>query len=87
MIEDLDSELQVTTPTEKSQKRKSDELGDSDQDKGGSAKKIVLNRNASISSDTSVNGSQEDKAEPEKKVIKLSELSVKEVSLINIDKY
>lgn len=69
--------------SQKSQKRKSE---DNSNENKSVPKKIVLNRNASVTSETSQNGSVDislEKKSPdtEKKVIKLSELSVKEVSI------
>lgn len=90
-MHDLDSALEVTAP-EKGLKRKLTKPPENlNQDnESGPPKKIVLNRNSSVSSDTTTqkqNGFEvedgQDKGKPaeiaEKKVIKLSELSVKEV--------
>lgn len=68
------------TPGQKPQKRKSDEANSSDQPK--QAKKVVLNRTSSTTDAThniTTESIQQSKIE-EKKVIKLSELSAKEVS-------
>lgn len=79
VIQELDSAIEATSP-EKTQKRKVEESSN----KTGPAKKIILNRNPSVSSETQ-NGSENEAASNEKsgedsgkKVIKLSQLSVKE---------
>lgn len=86
VIQELDSAFEVS-PTgagARGQKRKSE----SSENKVEAPKKIVLNRNPSVSSDTndtnqngSTNNAPADKTDgtTDKKVIKLSELSVKEV--------
>lgn len=81
MIQELDSALEATAQTEKREKRKAD---DTDA-KSSAPKKIVLNRNPSVSSETqngntAIETATQDNSNgtAEKKVIKLSELSAKE---------
>lgn len=83
MIQELDSAIEAATPTQRAEKRKTDDTAD----KGSAPKKIVLNRNPSVSSETQNGGAvtevvEKEKADEstEKKVVKLSELSVKEVN-------
>lgn len=82
MIQELDSAIEAATPAQRAEKRKSED----GVNKSSAPKKIVLNRNPSVSSETQNGGGVADtvdKEKPittsEKKVIKLSELSVKEV--------
>lgn len=82
MIQELDSAIEAAIPTQRGDKRKSDETAV----KGSAPKKIVLNRNPSVSSETQNGGAtttavekEKNDGNQEKKVIKLSELSVKEV--------
>lgn len=87
VMQELDSALDETSTASKRQKRKLETGLNADQNKTDAPKKIVLNRNPSTSSDTTQNGSANDATEnktdnnTDKKVIKLSELSVKEVSI------
>lgn len=82
VIQELDSAIEATSQKEKGEKRKIEVATV----KSSAPKKVVLNRNPSVSSDTQ-NGNataeiveeRKDDENPEKKIIKLSELSVKEV--------
>lgn len=85
MIQELDSAIEAAIPAQRVEKRKLNETAN----KSSAPKKIVLNRNPSVSSDTQNGGATAEAMEKEKnndiaekKVIKLSELSVKEVSNI-----
>lgn len=84
MIQELDSAIEAATPPQRVEKRKLNDTAS----KNSAPKKIVLNRNPSVSSDTQNGGGapeameKEKNESAEKKVIKLSELSVKEVSNI-----
>lgn len=83
MIQELDSAIEAATPAQTGSKRKSDD----NSNRNSAPKKIVLNRNPSVSSENQNGGValdavEKDKSDenPDKKIIKLSELSVKEVS-------
>lgn len=85
MIQELDSVIEATSPSVKGEKRKLE----SSEIKASAPKKIVLNRNPSVSSDTQNGSAATDTAgesknteSNEKKIVKLSELSVKEVCVI-----
>lgn len=86
VIQELDSAIEATSQNEKGEKRKLEVTAV----KSNAPKKVVLNRNPSVSSDTQ-NGNataeiveeRKDDENPEKKIIKLSELSVKEVPITN----
>lgn len=83
MIQELDSAIEATAAADKGEKRKMEDGGAG---KSSAPKKIVLNRNPSVSSDiqngsgtTEAVGDKKSTGNSEKKIIKLSELSVKEV--------
>lgn len=84
VIQELDSAFEVSPTVARGQKRKI-ESNPLNKDKADAPKKIVLNRNPSVSSDTNQNGSENNPSENktddtiDKKIVKLSELTVKEV--------
>lgn len=83
VIQELDSAFEVSPTAARAQKRKV-ESNLVNTSKVDAPKKIVLNRNPSVSSDSNQNGTKntlENKTDDgtEKKIIKLSQLSMKEV--------
>lgn len=79
----MDSAIEAAIPAQTTEKRK---LDDTTANKTSAPKRIVLNRNPSVSSETQNGGTvtataiqEKSDGNAEKKIIKLSELSVKEV--------